>query len=547
MLVDNVKDLPKELSSFFSAAGKMFVNPLFLLGVPESLTDEVAVKLAVIAGLTEKQANGFVKALHFCDFVVERNSEWHFSPKIINYLNEKIDFKNELVQKAHKLLFDISLNGDIECAGKTIPRYLLSDVGRAFHKSPMNPEEGLALYSVAANKVTSGSQWLLGRLAIAQQERGVLPFDAIEPSYIRGMTLYKEGQYKEAESFFRRVISSNEVRIEVAIACHIVGRLTAHKSGGRKEAEELLRKSLKLLEQLNDRYGQAQVLHTLGQLLGKDRNRAKEAEELLRKSIKLDPTQHGQAQALHTLGQLLGKDRNRAKEAEELLRQSLEIAEKGGSPHDIAQRLHTLGQLLGKDRNRAKEAEELLRKSIEIGEAINHHHHQAQALHTLGQLLGKDRNRAKEAEELLRKSLKLLEQLNDRYGQAQVLHTLGQLLGKDRNRAKEAEELLRKSIKLDPTQHGQAQALHTLGQLLGKNRNRTEEAEELLRRSLKIGHKNKNHKAQVLFTLGKLMWKGNQDEAEALLQESIELNRKMKNFRHMKLVQKELEKLRSFG
>jgi uncharacterized protein HemY len=55
---------------------------------------------------------------------------------------------------------------------------------------------------------------------------------------------------------------------------------------------------------------QAQALHTLGQLLGKDSSRAKEAEELLRRSIELlvqVNDKHGQAQALHTLGQLLNK------------------------------------------------------------------------------------------------------------------------------------------------------------------------------------------------------------------------------------------------
>ncbi len=368
----NLSDIqPRELRSFLSAAGEKFINPLIVLGVAESLTDEVAIQLVTLVGLSEKEAEGFVEALHFCDFVVERNSEWHFSSTIFKYLNDELGKLKELARKGHSLLFDISVNGDINLAGDTIPRYLLSDIGRAYHKSPLSPEQGLEFYANAASKSFSGSQWLIGRLAVDQQERGILPTEAIEPSFLRGMTLYREGQRRESEYFLQKVVDSTEIREEVAISCHIVGRLTARKPGKFNEAEELLRRSLSIGEEINHIHHQAQALHTLGQLIGKNRNRADEAEELLRRSLKLLEDlndKNGQAQTQHTLGQLIGKSRNRADEAEELLRRSLKIGEKLRNKNHQAQVLFSLGKLVWeKD---AEEGKNFLLRSITINKSI---------------------------------------------------------------------------------------------------------------------------------------------------------------------------------
>ena len=496
--------LPDDVKAYLVAAGEKFQPPLSALCAAESLTDEVAIQLSTVAGLEEKEAIRFVRALHHADFVIERNSEWHFNSQMRTYLSANLVNQPTLFSAAHSLLFEISVTGDPKCAGESIPRYLLSGVGKAFHKSASSAVDGLKLYMEAASRELDGTQWLLGRLAIEQQEQGILPKGAVEPPFLRGMTLYQERRLNEAEYFLRRVIKSEEIREEVAISCHLIGKMDSRKPGMHAAAEELLRRSIEIGEKIHHEHHLAQALHTLGQLVGKDRSRVKEAEELLRRSLALLVKlhdQHGQAQALHTLGQLVGKDRSRVKEAEELLRRCLALDK---TQHGQAQALHTLGQLVGKDRSRVKEAEELLRRSIEIGEKIHHEHHLAQALHTLGQLVGKDRSRVKEAEELLRRSLALLVKLHD--------------------------------------QHGQAQALHTLGQLVGKDRSRVKEAEELLRRSLEISKRNKNHQAQVLFTLGKLIWDIVRPEAEQMLRRSIDINQTLKNNRMQKMVQEELDR-----
>jgi tetratricopeptide (TPR) repeat protein len=509
MVMNKYFELPEDLKTFLTAAGDIFLKPLCALSAAESLTDEVAIQLVIQSGLEEKIAARFIKALHFSDFIVERNSEWNFTGESRSYLSQRLIEQSELFRAVNELLYQISNSSNPSCDGDTIPRYLLSDVGKAYHKSSISPTDGLKLYATAAGKNLSGNQWLLGKLAIEQQEQGILPRRAIEPPFIQGMVFYRERRIDEAEKYLRRVIVSDEIREEVAIACHLTGKIESGKPGMAKEAEELLRRSLDLLEKLHDQHGQAQALHSLGQLIGKNRNRAEEAEKLLKRSVEIGEQIHHeyhQAQALNSLVQLIGKDRNRAGEAEKLLKRSLKIGEQIHHEYHQAQALNPLGQLIGKDRNRAEEAEKLLRRSLEIGEKIHHEDHQAQAIHSLGQLIGKDRNRAEEAEKLLRRSLDLKEKLHDQHGQAQVLHSLGQLIGKDRNRAEEAEKLLRRS----------------LGSLEKLN--------------------DRNGQAQVLFSLGKIIWDFKRPEAEQMFRRSIALNHDLNNSWAQKMVQKELDK-----
>jgi hypothetical protein len=64
--------------SIFLAAGKPFETALIALSAAESLTDDVAVDLLGVADV--ERADVLVRALHVCDFVVERNSEWNLAP-----------------------------------------------------------------------------------------------------------------------------------------------------------------------------------------------------------------------------------------------------------------------------------------------------------------------------------------------------------------------------------------------------------------------------------------------------------------------------------
>jgi tetratricopeptide (TPR) repeat protein len=246
-----------------------------------------------------------------------------------------------------------------------VPLYLFSPAGKAYHHTALSPESGIDLYQEAYGLSTS-QQWLAAKLATEQQKLRIIPKGAIEPAFLHGMVLYREGDRAEAEQVLRQVAYSPEERIEVAIAAHIVGRSLWRTNA--HEAEKLLRRSLKIGEALGNQHHQAQVLHTLGQNLW--RTNAREAEQLLRRSLKMLETlgdRYGQAQVLHTLGQKLWQ--TNAPEAEQLLRRSLEIGEALRNQHHQAQVLYTLGKSLWPSDHVQGEA--LLLKSLEINRRAN--------------------------------------------------------------------------------------------------------------------------------------------------------------------------------
>ena len=378
------------------------LRTLSVLSAAESLTDWLAQKLTTEAGLSEQQSDSLVEALRYCGFTVERNSEWHITQQARVFLQEHLLSDPDLHKRIHRLLFSIATSEAPRDENREIPAYLSMPAGIAYHQSVLDQKAGLAIYAQSFNSELTGDQWLLARLATEQQLLGILPVDAIEPAFLAGMLLYKEGRYREAERRLKTVASSRQHRTEVAIAAHLVGRLMA-KRFRRQDAESFLRHSLSMLVELGDKHGEAQVLHTLGTLI-----------------IKSHPIQ-----------------------AEQYLRRSVAMLSEMKDKHGVAQVLHDLGRLVAK-RDPA-EAEQLLRESLGIGEQIGHRHHQAQVLHDLGRLVAK-RDSA-EAERLLRESLAKLIEMKDKPGVAQVLDALGRLIATvDQS---EALVLLRRSLDIN--------------------------------------------------------------------------------------------------
>ncbi|HEU4392141.1 MAG TPA: tetratricopeptide repeat protein [Solirubrobacterales bacterium] len=440
--------LPKELAPFLAGREDAERGLLALAGA-ESLTDPLACDLLQVALGMNGEREDLVASLHLCDFVVERNSEWHLAPRIREALVEQLTTEHELSERVHRRLLELS---EPETASADLPdelpRYLQAGVGRAYHATFLS-DEGVHQYSRLADQPLSGQQWLAGELATEQVRLGLIPENALEVMFLQGMILYRERRWREAERVLRKVANRSERSHEVAVAAHLVGRMDGRRPSRRKSGESFLWKSLKILRSLSDSFGTAQVLHTLGRQIGRDRGRRPEAEKLLRESLEIEQTMdnpYGAAQVLHTLGQLVGRERGRRAEAEELLRGSLEIEQAMDSPFGTAQVLHTLGQMVGRDRGRRAEAEKLLRESLEILRALNDSFGAAQVLHTLGQLVGRDRGRRAEAEELLRESLEIGRDLGRRSHQAQVLYTTSQLAGMP---PKKAEALLQESLELD--------------------------------------------------------------------------------------------------
>jgi|GEM_PF-7064620 len=498
------------IQNFLETAPEGAAHVLQLLAIAESLTDNVARDIYVLEPIDGLSPDAFVKALHYADFVAARNSEWHFLPEARRELQALRGSSPDVVNAAHRALLALGAESDHALAGSVIPAYLFTDAGRAYHSAAIGErEEALALYGKAAKGPLTGAQWLASKLAIEQEDRGILPAGRIETMFLRAMVWVREGDRRKAEPLLRRIASSDEIRIEVAISCHVLAGIISRTE--RTTAEQLFRKSILQKERLHDLAGQAHSLHSLANLIGRDRNRRSEAEELYRRSI--------------------------------------EIGNEIENRYHVAQTLHSLANLIGRDPNRHGEAEELYRYSVKIREEIGDRHGIAQTMHSLANLIGRDRNRHGEAEGLYRRSVKILEEIGDRYGIAQTMHSLANLIGRDRNRQNEAEELYRRSIEMDESlgnQYGVAQTMHSLANLIGRDRNRRGEAEELLRESLRIGDELRNwrHQAQVLRSLSFVVEHRSPREAEQLLEQSLELNRRERDRSGENLVRRSLQQLR---
>ncbi len=335
---------PSDLAVFLRADDDLR-RGLAALSAAESLTDELAVELLSLAGVKNPEA--VIAALHMCNFVVERNSEWHFAERARDYLQDLLRDEPELERLANARLLEIASSAQERRAFAEIPRYLTETAGRAYHSAPFDAQAALAEYSRLALAAPARDQWLATRLADEQQQRGVLPASAIEVAFLRGMFHYRQRENSLALPWLQEVARTDEVRIEVAIAAHLVGRIQGREAL-TPEREALLRRSLEIGEEINAVIHQAQVMHTLGQLVGRNASRRAEAEELLQRSLRLgidEADEEHQAQVLHSLGQLVGRQAKRRSEADELLRRSLEIGERFGNLAHQAQVLYSLGRL----------------------------------------------------------------------------------------------------------------------------------------------------------------------------------------------------------
>lgn len=447
-------------------AGDAFVaRAIELLAAGESMTDDVARAVLKLTWRPFEWRERFLHAVHTCDFVVERNSEWHLAPDARRELLERLSAQEDASEQVHTLLLSIAeADPDSPKLGET-PRYLIAGPGRAYHGAFLKKPWALQSYSEVADAPLTGQQWLASRLVEEQVSLGVLPPNALEVTFVRAMVLYREGRTSEAEPLLRRLAARTDHRREVAIAAHLVGRLDVKGHRHRVRGIKALERSYKMLSDLGDAAGIAQVANTLGQAVGQDQDRVAEAERLLRESLSISESlgdAGGGALAMHTLGQLLSREPTRRREAEGVLRQALDIL----GPE--AELLHTLGQLVGRDATRREEAERLLRESLAAEARRNDEFGIAQVQHTLGQLLARDPDRAGDARNLLERSLEFGERRNNRNHQAQVLASMARLHGTE---AAEAVELYERSLELNKqigNRRGQAIVRAALAELGGE-------------------------------------------------------------------------------
>lgn len=216
---------------FLQGASPGILSAMHALGVAESLTDDIARELLRRRGFSGRGSKAFLDLLHCADYVVPRNSEWHFTGEVQAALRQSARNAEEDLKDIHHYLLEIGRTEDRGKAGDVIPAYLFTHAGQAFHIGELgDAEESLRQYSYAANSVNSGEVWLAGSLAQEQQSAGVLPPTAVEPAFLRAFALHRDGDFDAAFPLFLKVANSDSRNELVAWSMQLVGVIQTRRN-----------------------------------------------------------------------------------------------------------------------------------------------------------------------------------------------------------------------------------------------------------------------------------------------------------------------------
>ncbi|WP_341681221.1 hypothetical protein [Sphingopyxis sp.] len=347
-------------------------NLMALLSIPESLTDDVALRLYALAPLEKIDGGQFIQIFRQLSFIQPRNSEWSLTPLAREALLSIAQKSPPLVRRAHEIMLDLVKTAPPEAAGDVIPNYIYTLAGKAYHQAGAGKtDDALSTYEQAAKLPYGGVQWLATRLASEQERFGILPPDQVEILFLQAITLFREGHRDLAKPLFERIITKGQPAYATAVALNIIGNYETNKNPDR--AENLLRQGIEVSRLVGDDQGIAVGQHNLGTLIGKDRKRIEEAEQWLKKSIEMGESLgniHHASMVRHSLANLLNKSRHRtrAKEAEQLLRQAIEDLNERNDPAGAGKAMHTLAMTILRDSKRQEEAYRIFRQSIAISE-----------------------------------------------------------------------------------------------------------------------------------------------------------------------------------
>ena len=404
------------LDDFLQGAPDGVGPALAALACAESLTDKVAHEIyekVPVPGLTAEQ---FVSAFKYSGLTEPRNSEWNLDHELRDELVRSSFLSSDAKHSVHRYLADLGEKTDLRGeAGRTIPTYLFSEAGLAYHLAGSgNTSAALEHYSRAAQGPFNGAQWLGAKLVKEQEQTGVIPEGQIETTFLRALVLLRQGRKKEAMPLFEKVAKTDAEKREVAISLHLLGNGRPPRRS--KQAGTELRRSIEIGESLGDLFHVAQTLHSFANFLGRQAGHRDEAEKVYRESIEIGESlgdRSGVAKTLHSFANFLGRQAGHRDEAAEAYRESIEIGESLGDRSGVAKTLHSFANFLSRQAGRRDEAAEAYRESIEIGESLGEPSHVAQTLHSFANFLSRQAGCRDEAEKAYRESIKIGESLGE--------------------------------------------------------------------------------------------------------------------------------------
>lgn len=220
------------------------------LSAAESLTDNVARQVLEVRGVSGARADMFLDLLHCSNYVVPRNSEWHFSPDVRMALRHLARQDNVPLEDVHSLLLRIGREGNRADAGDLIPAYLFTNAGEAYHNGELGfTDEALEQYARSADASDNGELWLAGALSQEQYREGTLGAHAIEPAFLRGLSAYRDRDDDRAYPDLLAVAGSEKRSELVAWALQLCGEIEMRR-GELDAARSHLDQSVELFETL---------------------------------------------------------------------------------------------------------------------------------------------------------------------------------------------------------------------------------------------------------------------------------------------------------
>ena len=375
------------LDDFLSGAPDGVGPTLAALACAESLTDDVARAIYKNVPVPGLNADQFLSAFKYSGLTEPRNSEWNLNHELRDELVRADFLPEDAKHSVHRYLAELGQKADYhETAGRTVPTYLFSEAGLAYHLAGAgNAEAALEHYSRASLGPFNGAQWLGAKLVEEQEETGIIPEGQIETTFLRAWVMLRQGRKKEAMPLFERIAKTDEAKREVAISLHLLGNDRPPRHSDQAKAELL--RSIEIDDSLGNRFGVAQTLHSLANLLSKQDGRWDEAEKAYRESIEIDDSlgnRFGVAQTRHSLANLLSKQDGRWDEAEKAYRESIEIGENIHRDNHVAQTLRSYA--LHIERRDPQQALDLLARSLEINERRGNRRFANLVRQTIGQV-----------------------------------------------------------------------------------------------------------------------------------------------------------------
>ena len=171
------------LKNFLSGAPGGTGPTLAALACAECLTDKIAhdiYKKVPVPGLSAEQ---FLSLFKYSGLTEPRNGgEWSIDREFRDELVHSDLLSRDLKQSVHRHLLDLAENADLsDEAGKTIPEYLLLEVGHAYHLAGSGDlDAAMKHYNRAMSGTTgkdspNGAQWLATKLREEQEQADVIP------------------------------------------------------------------------------------------------------------------------------------------------------------------------------------------------------------------------------------------------------------------------------------------------------------------------------------------------------------------------------------